>query len=619
MRAISVITLDRALRHWFKIRLLLIGMLAATVLIVTPAYALITQEAYYQPEITLTRLQQKTLLNYARARLDGVKQADNQINDLGLSDVNADLIAVLFNNRGKMVWSRRVGGSHTGLFEKVDKALDGAQDHLQSAFIHLMVVSYSGRFPNFGITGLFHNKVYEPRVTGLVYEFEGKRAEITPLYALTYNLNSKLSRSYLAKKLGFDAKQMPSKNDLTIEIYRTIHFGEAYPNRRFTQYFRGHEIFTAGQLTYQELDYRLQLIGHWHKNNVFDGQITYQYGPTQDRYYEDKRSMVRSTMSMWILNRLAYFLNDPELKDLGKETLDYYLERYFNRKASIERGAIIPSSEALPRGDLVQHRWTTAGFVIAAILERGEYEHYQAIVELLVEWIKTYQKDNGEFRTQWGQSQYFMPGQIMLSLAYLYQHTEDESLRVMLEQAFLAYEAPLYQMMKLGPLNYAPYAPAWFTQPFTQLYVITKNPRYRDIVFAINDRVVKWYRQNSEYEVYFDYDGNLEAKPGFYGNNSITSASLESLCDAAYVARLAGDQKRYDRYTQVIRQTTAFLLRLQYTPVNTYYIKHKEKVKGGFKKDLVNNLVWMDNVWHLSSAFMKIQQHQLLNRFRVEQ
>ena len=198
-------------------------------------------------------------------------------------------------------------------------------------------------------------------------------------------------------------------------------------------------------------------------------------------------------------------------------------------------------------------------------------------------------------------------------MAYLYEKTRDEKLKAFLEKSFLAYEAPLYDMMKLGPMNYAPYAPAWFTQPFAKMYELTSNPRYSELVFAINDRVVMWYRQNSEYQVYPDYDGNLEAKPGFYGNNSITSASLESLCDAAHIARLVGDSERYQRYQKVIRRATAFLLRLQYTPENTYYVKNKEKVVGGFKKDLVNNLVWMDNVWHLSSAFMKIQKNQLLD------
>ena len=69
---------------------------------------------------------------------------------------------------------------------------------------------------------------------------------------------------------------------------------------------------------------------------------------------------------------------------------------------------------------------------------------------------------------------------------------------------------------------------------------------------------------------------------------------------------------RYKKYQQVIRHATAFLLRLQWIPENTYYIQERERVVGGFKNDMVNTKMWMDSVWHLTSAFIKIQQHRLL-------
>jgi len=104
----------------------------------------------------------------------------------------------------------------------------------------------------------------------------------------------------------------------------------------------------------------------------------------------------------------------------------------------------------------------------------------------------------------------------------------------------------------------------------------------------------------------------LAPLPGSYGNTAITAAVLESLVDAAYVAKKSGDTTRLQKYTRIIKKTTAYLMRLQYTPANTYYIQNRERVIGGFKTDLLNTKVWMDNVWHLTSAFIKIEKDKLL-------
>lgn len=120
------------------------------------------------------------------------------------------------------------------------------------------------------------------------------------------------------------------------------------------------------------------------------------------------------------------------------------------------------------------------------------------------------------------------------------------------------------------------------------------------------------YYLNAENISYFDYDGILCPKPGSYGNLSITAASLESLVDAYHIAELAGNMEKKKKYKNVIKHTTAYLMRLQYLPENTYYIKNRGKVLGGFKYDLVNNSIWMDNIWHLTNAFIKIKNYKIL-------
>jgi len=574
----------------------------------------------YEPQTELT-LSQETLENLllrARAAWDGdeAKLAASPPTEQALG-VGNSLILTVFSADGRLVHTERVDDPATGLADKLARAVPAARSGsggaADDAYLHLMVVSYTGRFPNFGLKGLFHNKVYEPRVTGLVYEWGGKRVELTPLEALYRNLNAKLSRQTLARRAGFDAKRISRLNALWMEIYRVIHVGEGLPDRRFVRFHRGHEVFDAKDVDTAAVHASLKLIGEWYRHNVVDGQVTYQFGPYTRRYLNHKRTMVRPTMAAWILNRLSVFLSDDELRRLGEETIRYYFQHFFQMDKSLAAGKILPSPEKTQKGEVVANRYTAGSFIASAVLERGEYERFRKEADLLMQWVMEQRREDGVFWTQFAHSQYFMPGQALLAVAYFFEQTKDPRYRDFFFETFEAYEGPLRSMMHLADQRYAPYAPAWFTQPFTKMWAQTKDERLRDLVFLINDRVVKWYDLNTRHKAYWDEDGILGPKYGFAGNNSITSASLESLVDAAWLARESGDHERFARYMRAIRPSIAYLMRLQYTPVNTYYVRDRDKVTGGFKMDLNNNLVWCDNVWHLASAFMKVHQWKLLD------
>ena len=101
-----------------------------------------------------------------------------------------------------------------------------------------------------------------------------------------------------------------------------------------------------------------------------------------------------------------------------------------------------------------------------------------------------------------------------------------------------------------------------------------------------------------------------------YNTEAGQDALLERAAEAGHapprIVAQVGVQARFERYRAAIRHVVAYLLRLQYTPANTYWVRDKAGVTGGFKTDLLNNKLWMDNVWHLTSAFIKIRQHDLL-------
>lgn len=564
-------------------------------------------------DVVLEGESQRYLLQYARLLCNGNhEKAATLPEPEELQSIHAPLILYCFGPEGRVIGQARVDDPALSLREKVLQGVAGMGPGARDGYLHLLVVSFTARLPNFGIAGIFDWKVFEPWVTGVAYEFNGRRAELDPMQMMIRNLSAKDTRAVLCRELGVDPKKAPSLNGLRIEFYRVIHFGEEYPSRRFASFFRGHKVFTTADVTQEVVQERLRWIARWYKANVYNGEVTYEYSVSRQKYRNEKRTMVRSTMAAWILNRLAYYLDDPELQVLGREVLEHYLEAYFNMARSLQAGRIQASPVPLPNGNVVAQRYTTASFIAAAILERVDWAHWRREVDLLMEFAMGYRRPDGYLWTPYGQAQYFEPGQLLLSLAYAYGRTRDPGYKQYFDELYAAYEKPLYESMHLGNGIYFPYAPAWFTQPAAEMYRQTGENRYRDFIYRINDRVVKLYEFNARHQVYYDYDGLLVRKHDTYGNTSIVAACLESLVDAAVTARRDGDAVRYETYTRVIRPAVAFLLRAQYLPENTYYIENRERVLGGFKRSMIDTTSWMDNVWHLTSALIKIQRERLL-------
>jgi hypothetical protein len=529
------------------------------------------------------------------------------------TDPSAPVIAILYAEEGRRRTQHRADAVDKTITQQIETAAAKVcEDHSRGDQLHLMVVTYTGRFPNFGVKGMFDYKVFEPQVYGLAVEYNGKRIEYDPALQTELNHGPKSLRKEMNSRLQAPIDLFTSANDLIVEIYKVAHFGARRSDGGFTDFHRGHTVLKPEALDKAMVRQRLDLIGDWYRNNIFGGEVVYEYSTAGGRYRNEERTMVRAMMATWVLNRLAFFLDDQQLKDLGEEVIEHYLDAYFQIEDSRKVGKIQPSKISLPNGNTVSNRYTAASFLGAAMLERADHARWARDDQMLMEWAMTFQRPDGILWTQFPQSQYFMPGHLMLSLAYHAEKIDDPAYQQWFESIYQAYETPVYMMLDLADQRFHPLAPAWFTQPAAAMYHKTKDNRYRDFIYAINDHVVELHDHNRRHMVHDDYDGILTPKLGYYGNTSVTAAALESLADAAIVARADGDMDRYKRYITVVRHATAYLFRIQFTPDNTYYVQKRERVIGGFKSDMVNSVSWMDNVWHFTSALIKIHDHDLL-------
>ncbi|MBF0104381.1 MAG: hypothetical protein HQM16_03535 [Deltaproteobacteria bacterium] len=587
--------------------------------------------------VSLSTAQKQNIIDYVRA-LRANKPADQRTAILPeLEQLKNPVILFSLDYDGNLLGHARVDHNGRPLSERLKAALSEVSTQVKNSastkntpsfvkkiklfgrpkdalddFLHIQIIEYSSQSLNDGDGGLFDNRVYEPQVTGLVYQLKDKRAEITPLEAVMHNANAAVSQNYLARLLEVEPKTLAKNQDLKRELYRVIHFGEGLPDGHLTDFHRGLKIFTEDKVTSTEILNRLKLVGEWYAHNIINNEVVYEYFPSTGETRDTNRTMVRSTMAVWVLNKLAFYLNDDVLKNLGKETLHHYLEKYFNMTASLKQGRLYPSMIPTAIKETAYSRYATAGFLVMSILERGELATSQKEVALLMDWLMRFQQKDGTFVTQTPQNQFFTPGQVLLAVSRMYGATKEKKFLEFFDRSFAAYAPEIEAMMTLGNQRYTPYAPAWFTLTFFEMYQLTGDAKYRDGIFKINDRIIKYYELNARDQIYYDTDGMLIPKTGTFGNVSVTAALLESLAAAALTAKTAGDVARTNSYTAVIKKTTAYLMRLQYVPENTYGFKAKDRVIGGVKTDLIDNKTGMDNIGHLTNAFIKIHGAGLL-------
>ena len=193
-------------------------------------------------ELELEERDQRTLLATGRALCDG---SPTPVPSDDLKALDRDIIAVFYDTTGQRAASERFmsnGSTVTALTEGLPKLCNTAPDDSR---LHLMVVGYTARLPNLGVKGVFDQKVFEPMVNGLAYEYRGKRRDFDPLLQLERNLGAKSIRSEIAWAVGLDPKKAPATNELIVEIYRVVHFGETRPMHSSKRVCSGLQIGTV--------------------------------------------------------------------------------------------------------------------------------------------------------------------------------------------------------------------------------------------------------------------------------------------------------------------------------------------------------------------------------------
>ena len=412
---------------------------------------------------------------------------------------------------------------------------------------------------------------------------------------ITKNYDLKYTLERLCKKAGAE-ENCYNNDDTIISIYDTFSF-KWNRNWEITDLYRYNILINQEQINNNFIYSRLKLAKNWFLNNINPKTwlLEYMYYPSKDEHESEENNHIRQLASMWIMTELDLFFWENNFKELAQTTYDYYLDFY---------------KDKWDYAYLDIHKVTIANnaFLIMALLNSYDYNltfrdglTQNQIIEQLGNGIIEMQKEDGSYNTKFLMTsnswENFYPGESMLALMKLYNHSWKEKYLESVKKAF-----PYYQEYWRKHKNTA-FIP-WHSQVEYLLYKATNNEEYAKFAFEMTDWILNTQWVSSKYpdEIW-----------GFPRNapRISTTSYMEGINDVYKIAVDMGDKERIEKYWKAIKLATRFILQLQFTEENSFYLDNNTKAIWGFKQSLTNNQLRNDNTQHASSSLMKIYNNAI--------
>lgn len=409
---------------------------------------------------------------------------------------------------------------------------------------------------------------------------------------ITKNYQHKTLLEQLCKKAGLES--ICYQSDLTqiykFDSFNFVSLGQGKPPK---VYYRFNPI--SQNIDEDVLRNRLELVRDWFKTsyNSKKGIVEYEYYPSKNKYSDDVGSHTRELATIWAMTYLDEYLGNRKLK----EAIDGSIQTYSKNIIKKDNYAYFKMEDG-------SNNIAYSAFMVMSLLNTKE-ENQNDLIEPLINGILSRQTVGGYFYTNFesetidGQDYY--PGEALLALMHYYENTEDKKVIDVVMKAF-----PSYVGYWRGNKNTA-FVP-WHSKAYKILYEYTRDQKYAEFVFEMND----WLLNNHQVES----SPNSDLIGGFNKPNPTISTSvyLEGLADAYSLAVKLNDANREKKYRDSIRLATNYLLKLQFTEENSFYLDAQSRALGGFKSSLTKNNLRIDNAQHAVFAISKIIDNDIFNK-----
>lgn len=277
--------------------------------------------------------------------------------------------------------------------------------------------------------------------------------------------------------------------------------------------------------------------GEWFLNNQNENFIYYQYNP-YDKEHPKKSQKMREMGGLWSITKLAKFLDDDRYTQLGKKGLAYFEETFkYDEENDFYYSNITPEKIKLGYN----------AFMILAILDL-DHPNKDYLLEKFANGIIYQQNKDGSLRTFFYSDRStgvdYYPGEALVSLMALYEHTKDERYLETVQKAFKYYVGYFERNPNTAFIP-------WQSRAYSKLYQQTKDQEVADFIFKMSD---------------FMLAENEPAKKcshfGFPRGNT-TSVFMEGVNKGYDIAKEIGDTERATCYSNFIKEGADLMLSMQ--------------------------------------------------------
>jgi hypothetical protein len=325
------------------------------------------------------------------------------------------------------------------------------------------------------------------------------------------------------------------------------------------------------------------------------GRFQYWYNTDHNQFSsKSEDNFLRQAGTSFSLTLVYEMTGDSRYLDAVRRSLDYLLS--FRKLLDSDKAYFLFSGKAklggisLPMLTMLRVRSLT-----------GTEEHDEILKKLanmilfLQDKYQTGQykstyvyKGDYEYEKSRGWESRIYPGEALFALAGMYRAFRDDRYKQSMDWA-LQFYSHKRQWKRHAFLS-------WTISAFVSLYEQSPEQKYADYVLLLSDHLLTQQNLDSDDQVYGSFHGLPSAN---------TASYMEGLADAIYLTRLIGDQKRLSRYQECAKMGYRWLLLLQYTEAHGSQLERPEMGIGGFRPNLFDSELRIDNTQHAISAFAK--------------
>ncbi len=413
-----------------------------------------------------------------------------------------------------------------------------------------------------------------------------------------------------------------TEQDVRTLLCESFELGKSCAMQPWVSYLYAHELhigrgsnkevvtYTRGKVVDPLLPFDLNKVqealaqGKWRLVDNLDeeGKFTYVYNPTPATY-SDNNNLIRQFMASRLLAQLS--VADANLLEAHKRNLAYIFATRYREDERNGRVVYADSSKL----------WANA-MLLRALVASPYFDLYTAQAEKLATTLLDAQNKDGSFEPWWIEPGYaydedylltFYSGEAIVALLEYYKKTNQKNI---LDAAILAQDFYIEEYVTQIDENYYPAYVPWHTISLHSLFFLTKDTRYAQAIFVLNDKLIDEMLHTPTKKGPQDLIGRFYTlEYAEYGSPHAASDGvyLEGIAYAYEIATLVWDVQHQKKYRDAIELALHNIYTLQYDVEDAYFVESPERVLWAVRFNATDNRIRIDTTQHVVDALIKIE------------